>query len=243
MDEIEGSAAQSARATTKRGADTGLPADVVSKFEVVSYRHASTILKYDFPQEYSEFIQTLQSFTLRYSQVVIGGGGKGPIAVEFDTRLTAFGWGEKQISVAQVVDGVRHDSPGHKIDLFKNRIAIEMEWNNKTEFYDRDLDNFRKLHSLGVISVGVIVTRSTLGLNRLFHRIDQLLAELPFEYYRKRGKREEVRSVSPKYGASTTHANKIYPKIEGGAGGQCPILVLGITDAADDKGGIFGGRV
>ena len=26
---------------------------------------------------------------------------------------------------------------------FKNRIAVEMEWNNKDPFYDRDLNNFR----------------------------------------------------------------------------------------------------
>ena len=31
--------------------------------------------------------------------------------------------------------------------------------NNKTEFYDRDLNNFRLLHQLHVLSVGVIITR------------------------------------------------------------------------------------
>ena len=31
------------------------------------------------------------------------------------------------------------------------------------------------------------------------------------------------------YGASTTHLSKLIPKIEGGGGGGCPILVLGIS--------------
>jgi hypothetical protein len=38
-------------------------------------------------------------------------------------------------------------------------IALEIEWNNKDPFYDRDLENFKRLHTDGVISVGVIITR------------------------------------------------------------------------------------
>lgn len=33
------------------------------------------------------------------------------------------------------------------------------------------------------------------------------------------------------YGASTTHDSKLWPKIEGGGGGGCPILVFAITPA------------
>ena len=39
------------------------------------------------------------------------------------------------------------------------RIALEIEWNNKDPFYDRDLENFKRLHADGAISVGIIVTR------------------------------------------------------------------------------------
>jgi hypothetical protein len=31
------------------------------------------------------------------------------------------------------------------------------------------------------------------------------------------------------YGASTTHMSKLLPKLEGGGGGGCPILVFGIS--------------
>ena len=31
------------------------------------------------------------------------------------------------------------------------------------------------------------------------------------------------------YGASTTHMSKLIPRIEGGSGAGCPILVLGIS--------------
>ena len=36
---------------------------------------------------------------------------------------------------------------------------LEIEWNNKDPFFDRDLENFQRLHALGAISLGVLVTR------------------------------------------------------------------------------------
>jgi hypothetical protein len=39
------------------------------------------------------------------------------------------------------------------------------------------------------------------------------------------------------YGASTTHMSKLLPRIEGGSGAGCPILVIGISKALyeDDR--------
>ncbi len=36
---------------------------------------------------------------------------------------------------------------------------MEIEWNNKDPFYDRDLENFKRLYAEGVISIGAIITR------------------------------------------------------------------------------------
>ena len=99
-----------------------------------------------------------------------------------------------------------HDSPTHKVDCFKNQVALEVEWNNKDPFYDRDLNNFRLLFELRVVSVGVIVTRCD-ELQAIFDEIGK----------------------GSSYGSSTTHMSKLLPRIEGGGGGGCPILVFGIT--------------
>lgn len=61
-----------------------------------------------------------------------------------------------------------------------------------------------------VIDVGVIVTRSS-NLQTLFKSLG--------------GK------VAAKYGASTTHMDKLLPRLEGGGGGGCPILAFGISKA------------
>ncbi|MDH5682142.1 MAG: restriction endonuclease, partial [Spirochaetota bacterium] len=93
----------------------------------------------------------------------------------------------------------------HKIDCFKNRVALEIEWNNKDPFYDRDLNNFRLLFDLRAISVGVIITRCD--------ELQEIFADI---------------GRGSSYGASTTHLSKLLPRIEGGGGGGCPILVFGI---------------
>jgi Na+-transporting NADH:ubiquinone oxidoreductase subunit NqrD len=98
------------------------------------------------------------------------------------------------------------DTPTHKVDCFRNRVAIEIEWNNKDPFYDRDLNNFRLLFDLRAISVGVIITRC-----------DELQ-----EIFKELGR-------GSSYGASTTHMSKLLPRIEGGSGAGCPLLVIGIS--------------
>ena len=99
----------------------------------------------------------------------------------------------------------------HHIDNFKDGVGVEVEWNNKTEFYDRDLNNFRLLRDLRVLDVGVLITR----LSELQSLFDEL------------GKGKS-------YGASTTHWDKLIPKVDGGAAGGCPLLLVGMGRACYD---------
>ena len=183
-----------------------LPSNLRELYEVHEWRHASAILATDFHSEWQDIIAVLGAFRLRKSAIVAGGGNKSPIANEVDVAFAERGWVEKQFRTEIVVDDRRRVSPTHKVDYFKHAVGIEMEWNNKDPFYDRDLNNFRLLFDLGAISVGVIITRSD-ELQELF---DQL------------GKGKS-------YGPSTTHMSRLLPRLEGGAGGGCPILVFGIT--------------
>ena len=58
-----------------------------------------------------------------------------------------------------MVDEAAYDTPTRKVDCYRNGAALEIEWNNKDPFFDRDLNNFRLLFELRAVSVGVIVTR------------------------------------------------------------------------------------
>lgn len=181
-------------------------------YEIKEWRHAATILAGDFPHEWKDICEVLGRFKLCKSFIDTGGGRKSKVSESIDTAFYARGWKEKNFSTAIVVDEKRMDSPTHAIDCYKNQVGLEIEWNNKDPFFDRDLNNFRLLFELRVISVGVIVTRCD-SLQNIFERLG-------------RGK---------SYGASTTHMSKLLPKIDGGGGGGCPLMVFGIKDVLYDE--------
>ena len=136
-----------------------IPARLRQKFQIEERVHACAVLKSDFPDEWKDILDCLDAFTLKRSEVIAKGGNKTEIAKGIDQFLNSRGWEEKQFDTRVVVDGVAKDAPTHKIDNFKNRVGVEVEWNNKDPFFDRDLNNFRLLHQLDVLSAGVIITR------------------------------------------------------------------------------------
>jgi hypothetical protein len=150
-------------------------------------------------------MEVLLRFRLYKSHITVGGGRKSQVADLVDYEFNCRGWMEKQFDTRIMVDEYEIHSPTHLIDEYKNNIAVEMEWNNKDPFFDRDLNNFRLLFELRAISVGVIITRTD-ELQMIFDSLD-------------RGK---------SYGSSTTHMSKLLPRLEGGSGGGCPVLVFGI---------------
>lgn len=184
------------------------PKEICDKYEIHEWKHASAILKYDFPSEWKDITDMLLAFRLRKSWVTKGGGNKTDLAIWVDEFLGRRGWVEKQFSTAVRVDEQTLASPTHKVDCYKNKIALELEWNNKDPFYDRDLNNFRLLFDLRAISVGIIMTRAD-ELQEIFNRLGR----------------------GSSYGNSTTHMSKLLPRIHGGGGAGCPLIVIGITKA------------
>ncbi|RNF34952.1 BglII/BstYI family type II restriction endonuclease [Paracoccus methylarcula] len=191
-----------------------LPEFVRTHYEVHEWRHASAILAHDFQDEWRDILDVLTAFRLRREWIEVGGGRKSQVADRIDGFLMRRGWEEKQFQTAVLVDGNRLDSPTHKIDCYRNKIGLEIEWNNKDPFFDRDLNNFRLLFDLRALSVGVIITRSD-ELQDIFNDLGR----------------------KSSFGASTTHMSKLLPRIEGGGGAGCPLLVFGITKKLYVDGG------
>jgi hypothetical protein len=189
-----------------------LPQFVRDHYECHEWRHASAILSSDFPGEWADILGVLVQFRLRKSWITFGGGRKSKVALAIDQFLYVRGWQEKQFATSVKIDERTLNSPTHKIDCYKNRVALEIEWNNKDPFYDRDLNNFRLLFDLRAISVGVIITRCD-SLQAIFDSLGR----------------------GDSYGASTTHMSKLLPRIEGGGGAGCPLMVFGITEKLYDE--------
>jgi hypothetical protein len=136
-----------------------LPEEILDKYEVHEWKHACAILQGDFPNEWNDLIDLLMNFKFCKSWVFEGGGRKSKVSEAIDTFLYGRGWKEKKFETSIKVDENTIESPTHKVDCFKNKVAIEIEWNNKDPFFDRDLNNFRLLFDLRAVSVGVIITR------------------------------------------------------------------------------------
>jgi len=182
-----------------------IPQSLHRRFRFDEREHACAILAQDFPEEFDDILKCLEVFHLKRSEILTPGGGRSPISSAIDDFLRLRGWREESFSISITIDGTPIPIPTHKIDNFKNRVGVEVEWNNKTEFYDRDLNNFRLLRGLRVLSVGVIITR---------------LSELQ-AVFDKLGKGRS-------YGASTTHWNRLIPKVDGDGAGGCPLLLIGL---------------
>lgn len=202
--------------TSAMSVERFVPEDLRALYEVHDWRNGLAVLSAAAPEEWQDIVAVLRGFRLRHSEIATPGGRKSLIADRIDNGFKALGWREKRFDTRIVVDGVEHVSPTHEVDVFKGRVALEVEWNNKDPFYDRDLNNFRLLFDLRVIDVGVIITRCT-ELGPLF---------------------VEVGRDKQSYGASTTHMDKLVPRLEGGGGGGCPVVAFGIRRAAyvDDRG-------
>lgn len=189
-----------------------LPDFLRENYEVHEWKHACAILKDDFPDEWNDIIKVLTEFRLLRSHIDIPGGNKSRVASAIDSKFTERGWVEKSFDTKVIIDQQTLESPTHNVDCFRNGVALEIEWNNKDPFFDRDLNNFRLLFELRAISVGIIITRCD-ELQAIFNQLGR----------------------GSSYGMSTTHMQKLLPKIEGGGGGGCPLLVFGISKKLYDE--------
>lgn len=185
-----------------------VPDDILERYYVKEWRNAAGILKTACPREWMEIIEVLRAFRLLRSEVQAAGKNRSPISRQIDGAFYQRGWIEKDFRTVIEIDGDRFESPTHSVDCFKGRVALEVEWNNKDPFFDRDLNNFRLLFDLRAIDVGVIITRAS-ELQGIFNRLGK----------------------GASYGASTTHHTKLWPRLDGGGGGGCPVLTFAITPA------------
>ena len=199
---------------------SGLPKiDLIDGWDCYDWRNARTILEFGHPDEWRDIVEVLSAARLPHSELASKGGSKTATAKAIDSEFYRRQWIERKFETKIVVDETESESPTHKVDCFTGKIALEVEWNNKDPFYDRDLNNFRLLYDLRVADVGVVVTRST--------ELQRWLNANYAIFNKARGT----------FGGSTTHFDKLEPRILGGGAGGCPVLVFAMTPAiyVDDR--------
>lgn len=199
-----------------------IPASVGDRYELYNFNSAVEILSQTHNEIFRELMDTLDKFQINLSDISEKGGNESKVPKKLSALLRPLDWRETEISgdlVVRLLEGKARKTSfkefqlkdfisGHKIDYVKEDIAVDLEWNSKDQTFDRDLYAFRTFFECGVISCGVLITRSE-KLNVVF---DSLGIE-----------------VKKKYGASTTWMGKLLPRLHARRHGGCPLLVVGIT--------------
>ena len=213
--------------------EAAFDADLLTQFEIFSYRNAATILRGSFPAQFASLQEALRRMTITQSMIRAPGGSKGPIAKHVDT-LFGPDWVEARISAdlnVKLVHAKQKEKvlrsyvregylDGHRIDFVNGKVAVDLEWNSKDQTYDRDLYAFSAFYDAGAIDVAVIITRGASLDNDYFKSLGKVLMPDGTE-----GKEDVYR----KFGASTTWMGKLLYRLDAGRNGGCPVLAIGIT--------------
>ena len=226
-------------------------------FDVLARNHAAAVLTTDFAEALKELCETLLAFEIRDVELIRGGGGEAPLTQRLRRALSDQGWSRHSVVIRKIVDNQQRSSTTHEIDhvrrTHEGTLALEIEWNNKDPFFDRDLENFQRLHGERAISVGVIVTRGASLQSQLReivrrfalrHNITRVEDLARFDVRPTDRQRAHVtkdvragrsfadawsqRFTADKFGSATTHWAKLLERLERGVGGPCPLLLLGI---------------
>ena len=224
-------------------------------FDILNRNHALAILIEDFPNQLTELCDALTALQIPPVELIRGGGGEAPSTQRLRNSLYDYSWPKRNIVIRKFVDDDEREATTHEIDHVRHTsngaIALEIEWNNKDPFFDRDLENFQRLHSEGVISVGIVVTRGASlqqGLRDLvrdwaiaqdihdFGGLAAFGAKPPTQRQLSKVAQSPLgfveawsrQFISDKFGTATTHWDKLRQRIDRGVGNPCPLLLLGI---------------
>lgn len=232
-------------------------------FEIEFRSHALAIATTDFPEVISQLETVLLSSTIPIQEIIGSGGGETKGTQRLRRALKEHGWRKHKFVVQRIIDGVEREAQSHEVDHIRNfdagTVALEIEWNNKDPFFDRDLENFKRLHADGAISLGVIVTRGAslqdsmwelvrrfadeekinshedmdrIGLNPTKRQIAEVMKRVT----RKKNPVEFREAwvdhfVSDKFGAATTHWSKLQDRLQRGVGNPCPLILIGLPSS------------
>lgn len=231
-------------------------------FDVRFVSHAKAIVEGDFPHVVAEIQTILLDAHVPIREIIGSGGGEAKGTQRLRRAFAQLGWTKQTFEIRKTINGKERESQSHEVDHVKTfnnvgTIALEIEWNNKDPFFDRDLENFKRLHAEGAISVGIILTRGESLQNKLhqivldyvkqegigsFEDLDRKFGLTPTRRQRdeidKRASREKNpipfqdawtdMFISDKYGAATTHWRKLLDRINRGVGNPCPLILIGL---------------
>lgn len=233
---------------------------VTRGFEVDFRSHAKAIVSGDFPEVADQLEEVLLASAIPIEEIIGSGGGETKGTQRLRNALKLRGWKKHKFVVQRIIDGVQREAQSHEVDhvlaFDGGTVALEIEWNNKDPFFDRDLENFKRLHADGAISLGIIITRGPSLQETMKSLVHRFADEANINSHEDMGRiglsptRRQIADVmkrvtrkknpipfrdawvdlfvSDKFGAATTHWNKLSDRVLRGVGNPCPLILIGL---------------
>lgn len=204
---------------------TVFPRPILSRYEFREVRNAAAVIAHTSPQAFADLVHVLEGFSLGAEDVLRPGKNEGEVAKRLNRAFRDSGWREGRFGsrlssrleltpykhAGETEPTVRESevvSEGYKIDNVKEEVALDVEWNAKDGNLDRDIAAYRSLYEVGILSAGVMLTRTMNDLRELGRELGR-----------------------PKFLSTTTTTNleKLEPRLYRGDAGGCPLLAVAIT--------------
>lgn len=216
--------------------DLVLSPEIRARWAFLETSSAAAVLRAVCPDEWRDITEVLATFALVPTQWLQRGGSRGQIPIAIDEMFHSRGWREMRVDletrgilissdnrIAETLSPVHQE--GYLVDNFKNRVALDVEWNAKDGNLDRDLAAYRAWHEAGVISAAVLITQDRLALKALAERIwSEYQQTLPEEL---RNPRLPIDLNT----STTTNLEKAELRVRRGIMGTCPLLIVAATES------------
>lgn len=204
--------------------------DIQRRYQFAETRNAANIFRATNPEAFEQLEGVLRGFCLTTADLITPGGQESDLAARMNRMFRDTGWREARvdtlIQLSLIRTPLRHAgedrlepiitetrNEGYKVDNFRDRIALDVEWNAKDGNLDRDIGAYRSLYDAALIDVGVLITR-TLDLRDLGQAL-ALAAGFPPD------KAKRILNTT-----TTTNREKLLPRLTRGDAGGCPILAV-----------------
>lgn len=214
------------------------PTDVLARYEFAETRNAAAVFAVTNPEAFDQVVGVLRHFYLKTSDLIERGGQESNLAARANRSFRDRGWREARVdtliqlslqrtplreageeSLPAIVTETRNE--GYKVDNFRDRVALDVEWNAKDGNLDRDIGAYRSLYNAALIDVGVLITR-TMELRELGQKLGIDAGMTPKDAKRILGT------------TTTTNRDKLLPRMTRGDAGGCPLLAVFICSATHE---------
>lgn len=211
------------------------PPDVLARYQFAETRNAAAVLAATNPYAFEQIVVALRDFRLRTADLITPGGQESDLAARANRLFREHGWREARVdtliqlslqrtplreagetNLPAIVTETRNE--GYKVDNFRDRVALDVEWNAKDGNLDRDISAYRALYDAALIDAGVLITR-TLELRDLGRGLG-LAAGMSTEQAKR------ILNTT-----TTTNREKLLPRMTRGDAGGCPLLAVFICSA------------